>query len=80
MSLTTRVIPGYAIVLTIIFAFFFLLGLLFLLIRQERTTGWVQVSVTSEHGQHFTQVSVNQRFQVQSIFAAVGHAQAWSQS
>ncbi len=44
-TMLTESIPAYAIVLTIIFFVFCLLGLLFLLIKERRLTGSVQVSV-----------------------------------
>jgi sensor histidine kinase YesM len=44
-SYVTESIPGWAIVLAIIFFIFCLLGLLFLLVKERRTSGSVQVSV-----------------------------------
>lgn len=78
MSQTRKVIPTYAIVLAILLALFFLLGLLFLLIREERTDGWVQVSVTSPNGFYASQIPVFSRLQVQQVFASVGSAQMWA--
>ncbi|MBO2449498.1 hypothetical protein J4573_20525 [Actinomadura barringtoniae] len=46
-------IPPVAIVLTIIFVWFCLLGLLFLLMKSRRYAGFVSVSVTGE-GLHHT--------------------------
>jgi hypothetical protein len=40
-----RTTPTWAIVLAIIGAFFFLLGLLFLLAKEDRVSGYIQVSV-----------------------------------
>ncbi|MDX6260618.1 MAG: hypothetical protein QOH84_2306, partial [Kribbellaceae bacterium] len=48
MTRTEEKIPAYAIVLAIIFFLFCLLGLLFLLIKERKTTGFVQVTV--QHG------------------------------
>lgn len=45
MSQTTHEIPTWAIVLTVVFALFCLLGLLFLLVKETRTRGVVQVVV-----------------------------------
>jgi hypothetical protein len=47
MTRTDRRIPTWAIVLAIIGAFFFLLGLLFLLVREDRRTGFVQMTLTN---------------------------------
>lgn len=44
----TRVIPGWAIVLAVLGFFFFLLGLFFLLVRETRTTGFLQVTVSND--------------------------------
>ena len=45
MSRTTQSIPAWAIVCAILFFLFCLLGLLFLLVKEERTQGWVQIVV-----------------------------------
>lgn len=78
MSQTKRVIPTWAIVLAIIGLLFFLLGLLFLLVKEDRTEGWVQVSVTSGSVFHSVQIPVTSRMQVQQIFASVSQAQTLS--
>ena len=44
-SYVTESIPAWAIVLAIVFFVFCLLGLLFLLVKERRTSGSVQVSV-----------------------------------
>ena len=46
-SRTVSKIPTVAIVLAIVFAIFCLLGLLFLLMKEEATEGYVQVTVTN---------------------------------
>lgn len=51
-----RSIPSYAIVLAVVFALACLLGLLFLLIKEERTVGYVEVSVRNQNLYHVTQV------------------------
>jgi hypothetical protein len=56
MSRTEEKIPSYAIVLAIVFAVFCLLGLLFLLMKERRTTGWIQVTVTSGGLHHTTMI------------------------
>ena len=55
-TFTQRSIPAYAIVLAIVFAFACLLGLLFLLIKEDRMTGYVEVSVRSGNLFHVTQL------------------------
>lgn len=55
-TFTQRSIPAYAIILAIIFAFACLLGLLFLLIKEDRMTGYVEVSVRSGNLFHVTQL------------------------
>lgn len=47
MSTQTRVTPGWAIVLAILGFFFFFLGLLFLLVKETRTTGFIQVTASN---------------------------------
>jgi hypothetical protein len=42
-----RVIPAWAVVFAVIGFFFFLLGLLFLLVKETRTSGFMQISVTN---------------------------------
>jgi hypothetical protein len=76
MSVTERKIPAWAIVLAIIFALFCLIGLLFLLVKEEVTRGYVQVSVRSGDLNHMTQVPVSNQVQVAQVRALVGQAQA----
>ncbi|MGY4858381.1 hypothetical protein [Cryobacterium sp. AP23] len=47
MTREERVIPAWAIVFAVIGFFFFFLGLLFLLVKETRTSGFMQVSVTN---------------------------------
>ena len=78
---TTRRIPPYAIVLAIIFALACLLGLLFLLINEERMSGYVDVSVQSASGYHVTQVPVSNVQQVDYVRQQVDYARGirWNQ-
>lgn len=50
----TEEIPAYAIVLAIVFALFCLLGLLFLLIKEKKFSGFVVVSVAGDGFYHST--------------------------
>ncbi|MFC9247290.1 hypothetical protein ACFT7S_25805 [Streptomyces sp. NPDC057136] len=54
MSRTEEKIPTVAIVLAIVFALVCLIGLLFLLMKERRTTGFIQVTVTSGGRHHAT--------------------------
>jgi hypothetical protein len=75
MSRTEERIPGYAIALAIILAIFTcLIGLLFLLIKERRTTGFVQVTVQNGGRTHNTHVSVNSPAQVADTLARVNFA------
>lgn len=57
-SRTEDKIPTWAIVMAVIFASACLLGLLFLLIKEQRTTGHVEVRVQSGEFWHVTHVPV----------------------
>ncbi|MEZ5135602.1 MAG: hypothetical protein R2699_11270 [Acidimicrobiales bacterium] len=58
MTTTTSGIPTWAIVMAILFAVLCLLGLLFLLVKEERTTGVMQVVVQADGFYHATQIPV----------------------
>jgi len=75
-STTTQKIPTYAIVLAIIFAVFCLLGLLFLLMKEDVTTGYVSVTVRSNDLFHTCQIPVNNSYEVHNIRALVSQAQS----
>ncbi|CAN5480999.1 hypothetical protein BH10ACT3_BH10ACT3_18290 [soil metagenome] len=72
---TSERIPAYAIVLAIIFALACLLGLLFLLIKQHTTTGYVEVQVRSGSLFHTTQIPVSNQLQVTQVRQQVAQAQ-----
>lgn len=74
-SRVERTIPAYAIVLAVIFFLFCLLGLLFLLIKEERTSGYVDVSVRSGNLYHVTQLPVRSPMEIHHIRGLVHHAQ-----
>ncbi len=63
-STTTESIPAYAIVLTVVFFVFCLLGLLFLLIKERRTQGFVSVSVQGPGFFHVAQIPVSDPAQI----------------
>ncbi|MFF9592072.1 hypothetical protein ACF1FX_23110 [Streptomyces sp. NPDC014646] len=56
LSHTEERIPTVAIVLAIVFALLCLVGLLFLLMKEKKTTGFIQVSVTSDGKHHSTMI------------------------
>ncbi|MGE3288799.1 MAG: hypothetical protein AB7J32_22230 [Pseudonocardia sp.] len=76
LSHTTSTIPAWAIVLAIVFFLFCLLGLLFLLVKEERTGGWVQIVVTGPGLAHTTQLPVSSPQQVMHYAAQVNYARA----
>jgi hypothetical protein len=76
MSRTTRSIPVWAIVCAVVFFLFCLLGLLFLLAREDRTDGWVQVTVQAPGLLHVTQIPVSTPMAVSDINARVNYARS----
>jgi hypothetical protein len=76
MTRTERKIPTFAIILAIVFAVFCLLGLLFLLMKEDRTTGYVEVSVRTGDVFHKTQIPISNPGQVTWVRQQVSHAQA----
>lgn len=76
MSRTSSEIPTWAIVLAIVFAVFCLIGLLFLLAKEERTDGWVQISVQGENFYHATQLPVSSPRQVAQYADMVNYARS----
>jgi hypothetical protein len=76
MSRTTRVIPQWAIVLAVIGFFFFLLGLLFLLVKEDRTDGSVQVAVTGPGFSYSSQIPVYAPAQVADVHQRVAYARS----
>jgi hypothetical protein len=74
MSRTEERIPPYAIVLAILFFLACLLGLLFLLIKEQRTTGSVHITVQNGGKMHNASIQVRSQQQVQEILARVNYA------
>jgi hypothetical protein len=52
---TTTHTPAWAIVLVVIFIWFFLLSLLFLLAREVRVQGYITITVWASNGQSYTE-------------------------
>jgi hypothetical protein len=78
MSQTTTGIPAWAIVLAIVFFVFCLLGLLFLLVKETRTTGWVQITVQGDRFLHQVQLPVSSPQQIADYNARIGYARSLS--
>jgi hypothetical protein len=76
MTVTSTKIPTWAIVVAIVGALFTcFLSLLFLLAKEQTTSGYVQVSVRSGELTHTTQIPVTSPHQVTSVRAGVSQAQ-----
>jgi hypothetical protein len=73
-SVTTTRIPVWAIVCAIIGFVLFLIGLLFLLVKETTTRGTVQVTVFGPGFMHTTNIPVTSQAQVTDINARVNHA------
>lgn len=76
MSRTEESTPAYAIVLAVIFFFACLLGLLFMLIKEHRTTGFIQVTVHSGGRYHATMIPARSPNDVFAINQLVNNARA----
>jgi hypothetical protein len=76
MSRTSRNIPAWAIVCAVIFFVFCLLGLLFLLAKEDRTEGAVQVVVQGQGFIHHLQLPVGSVGQIQDYAARVNYARS----
>ena len=73
---TSSEIPTWAIVMAVLFALACLLGLLFLLVKETRVSGSVEVSVRSGSLVHLTQLPVRQIHDVDRYRWLVGQAQS----
>lgn len=78
MSHTEEKIPAHAIVLAIIFFLFCLLGLFFLLMKEKRTTGYIQVTVTSAGRHHSTMIPALGPHTFPAVMGQINHARALS--
>jgi len=75
-SRTETKIPTVAIILAIVFALLCLIGLLFLLMKEKTTTGYVEVTVRSGNIFHKTQIPVNSQSKIDEVRQLVSKAQA----
>lgn len=78
MSRTEEKIPTVAIVLAIVFALLCLVGLLFLLMKEKKTTGFVQVTVTSGGRHHSTMIPATGPETFPMVMAQVNTARSMS--
>jgi hypothetical protein len=69
-------IPTYAIVLAVVFFLFCFLGLLFLLVKEDRVTGWLQVTVQGPGFVHTTQIPAYNEATVADVHARVNYARS----
>jgi hypothetical protein len=76
MYQTTTGIPTWAIICAVIFFVFCLLGLLFLLAKEEKTTGHMQVTVQAPGLFHTTYVPVSSPMQANDIVNRVNYVRA----
>lgn len=76
MSQTTQGIPTWAVVCAVVFFLFCLLGLLFLLAKEERTFGHVQITVQGPGLLHTVAVPVFSPAQVYDMNARVNYARS----
>ena len=77
-SVTQTRIPVWAIVCAVVCALACLLGLLFLLVKERYTTGYVQVSLRSGTVMHSVQLPVTSPYDVVAIRQQVAQVQSWS--
>ncbi|MFE8939215.1 hypothetical protein ACWDNT_14455 [Streptomyces sp. NPDC000963] len=78
MSRTEEKIPTVGIVLAIVFAVVCLLGLLFLLMKEKQTTGFVQVTVTSGGRHHVTMIPATGPDTVHWVMGQLNYARSLS--
>jgi len=76
MSRTETRIPAWAIILAIVFFLACLVGLLFLLVKEKTTTGYVEVQVQSGSLLHVTQIPVSDAAGIAHARQLVTYAQS----
>ncbi|MET9603740.1 hypothetical protein ABZZ17_01600 [Streptomyces sp. NPDC006512] len=77
-SRTEEKIPTHAIVLAIVFALLCLVGLLFLLMKEKVTTGFIQVTVTSGGRHHSTMIPATDAYAMQWVMGQLNYARSLS--
>ncbi|WP_256104957.1 hypothetical protein [Streptomyces sp. ODS05-4] len=77
-SRTEEKMPTYAVVLAVVFAVLCLVGLLFLLIKERVTTGFIQVTVSSGGRHHATMIPARDAGTMPWVMAQLNHARSLS--
>lgn len=75
MSIRTRKTPTWAIILAVIGFFFFLLGLLFLFVKEEKITGSIRVTARRGGFMHVTTLPVHNAQTIADIHGRVDYLQ-----
>ncbi|MFI8827502.1 hypothetical protein [Streptomyces sp. NPDC053431] len=78
MSRTEEKMPTVAVVLAIVFFLFCLLGLLFLLMKEKQTTGFIQVTVTSGGRHHATMIPATGPDTIHWVMGQLNYARSLS--
>ncbi|MFD7442343.1 hypothetical protein [Streptomyces sp. NPDC059909] len=78
MSRTEEHIPTHSIVLAVVFSVLCLLGLLFLLMKEKRTTGFVQVTVSSGGRHHATMIPATGPDTIHWVMGQINYARSLS--
>ncbi|WP_424212161.1 hypothetical protein ACN20G_08675 [Streptomyces sp. BI20] len=78
LSHTEEKIPQHAIVLAVVFGLLCLVGVLFLLMREKRTTGYIQVSVFGGGRQYTTMIPAFDDYSFPWVMARVEYGRALS--
>ncbi|WP_329176242.1 hypothetical protein [Streptomyces sp. NBC_01477] len=78
MSRTESKTPTYAVVLAVIFTLACLVGLFFMLIKEDVTTGYAQVTVNSGGKYHATMIPVRSPQDIYAITQQVNYARSLS--
>ncbi|MET7680193.1 hypothetical protein [Streptomyces sp. NPDC005423] len=78
MSHTEEKIPTHAVVLAIVFFLFCLLGLFFLLMKEKKTTGYIQVTVTSAGRHHSTMIPALGPHTFPAVMGQINYARSLS--
>lgn len=76
MTRTESNTPTWAIICAIVFSLACLIGLFFLLVKEQQITGYAEITVRSGNLFHKTQVPISYPAQVQQVRALVSHAQS----
>ncbi|WP_424216886.1 hypothetical protein ACN20G_32830 (plasmid) [Streptomyces sp. BI20] len=77
-SRTETRMPTHAVVLAVVFFVFCLLGLLFLLMKEKTTTGYIQVTVAGGGRHHQTMIPAVDERSFPWVMAQLNHARALS--